>query len=536
MNRVRWGAACLAGVVGLVLSAGSLVASDGDDVTRLAKRIDELLAVRQAAESVRPAAIAGDAEFLRRVHLDLGGRIPPVSRVRDFLDDRSSNKRRAVVDELLDGALYVTHYTNVWRRVLMPETTADAQTRFLLPGFEAWLRQKLAGEVSYAEIVREIVTVPLGAGTTQPQQLTGRNRSKPSPLAFYQAKQIKPENLAASTARMFLGIRLECAQCHDHPFDAWKREQFWSFAAFYAGMERQGRGGFLGAIREVADRRDLQIPGTEKTVTPLYLDGSKPDARATGGSRQVLADWMISAENPYFSRTAVNRLWAELFGYGLVDPPDDFTAANPPSHPKLLDELAAEFSAHGFDLKFLVRSLCATRAYQRTSVQAGDRTQDPRLFTRMVVKALSPEQLYDSLSQATGYYQPNEAANPPADPQASSPRDEFLEMFRDEASRPIERRTTILQALALMNGRFITVATSIEQSRTLAAVVEFPLLDTEGRVEALYLAALGRRPRPEELKRLVPYVEGGSPHGDSKRALGDVFWALLNSSEFLFNH
>ena len=517
----------------LLLATTSSVAR-GDEVVELATEIDGLIRRRLAAENVTAAPAADDAEFLRRVFLDLGGRIPPSTRVRRFLADRDPDKRRKVVDELLDSSLYVVHFSNVWRKALLPETQADPQTRVLVPAFEAWLRQKLTDDTSYSEMVREIVTVPLAA-SRNPREIPGQ-ADRPSPLAFYQAKQIKPENLAASTARTFLGIRIECAQCHDHPFDNWKQNDFWSFAAFFAGMERQGRGGFLAAIREVADRRKLKIPGTETSVGPVFLDGSRPLPTQTRGARQLLADWMITVENSYFAKAAVNRLWSQMFGIGLVDPPDDFTADNPPSHPKLLDLLASEFASHNFDVRHILRSIVASDAYQRTSRQTDPSQQKPRLFSRMAVKGLSPEQIFDSLAQATGYV-PVAVDRTSTGPGAlDSVRSEFVDLFGDDSSRPTQQRTTILQALALMNGGLVSEATSLDRSRTLAAVVEFPALGTGDRVEALFLAALGRRPGAKRLAALVAYVDAGGVTKDPAAALADVFWALLNSSEFLLNH
>ncbi len=517
----------------LLLATTSSVAR-GDEVVELATKIDGLIRRRLAAENVTAAPAADAAEFLRRVFLDLGGRIPPSTRVRRFLADRDPDKRRKVVDELLDSSLYVVHFSNVWRKALLPETQADPQTRVLVPAFEAWLRQKLTDDTSYSEMVREIVTVPLAA-SRNPREIPGQ-ADRPSPLAFYQAKQIKPENLAASTARTFLGIRIECAQCHDHPFDNWKQNEFWSFAAFFAGMERQGRGGFLAAIREVADRRKLKIPGTETSVGPVFLDGSRPLPTQTRGARQLLADWMITVENSYFAKAAVNRLWSQMFGIGLVDPPDDFTADNPPSHPKLLDLLASEFASHNFDVRHILRSIVASDAYQRTSRQTDPSQQKPRLFSRMAVKGLSPEQIFDSLAQATGYV-PVAVDRTSTGPGAlDSVRSEFVDLFGDDSSRPTQQRTTILQALALMNGGLVSEATSLDRSRTLTAVVEFPALGTGDRVEALFLAALGRRPGAKRLAALVAYVDAGGVTKDPAAALADVFWALLNSSEFLLNH
>ncbi|MGH7130214.1 MAG: DUF1553 domain-containing protein, partial [Planctomycetaceae bacterium] len=337
------------------------------------------------------------------------------------------------------------------------------QARFLVPGFESWLRQQLIENKPYDEMVREILTVPLDGNRNNFYIRAG----EASPLAFYQAKQIKPENLAAATSRMFLGIRIECAQCHNHPFDSWTREQFWSYAAFFAGIERGEGEGILGRVRELFDRRELAIPDTDTVVQAAYLDGREPQWRYRVGPRKTLADWMTSEENPYFARAAVNRVWGHFFGRGLVDPVDDFGGGNHPSHPELLDELAAEFAAHDFDLKFLIRAITASEAYQLTSRQTHESQEYPELFARMQVQGLTAEQIFLSLGRATGYYEPYQSRNPFAF-NAGTPRAEFLETFEDESGSPLDRQTTILQALAMMNGQFISQATSLGESNTLA--------------------------------------------------------------------
>jgi hypothetical protein len=359
-----------------------------------------------------------------------------------------------------------------------------------------------------------------------------------TPVGFYQAKQLKPENLAAGTARMFLGVRIECAQCHDHPFDAWKREQFWGYAAFFAGVERDQNGekGALDAIRELFDRRELAIPGTDTKVVPTYLDGAQPKLKFRDSSRTKLADWMISDSNAYFAKTAVNRLWGQFFGIGIVNPVDDFTADNPPSHPELLDELARQFAGHKFDFKFLIRAVTASKTYQLSSRQTHKSQENPRLFARMALKGLTPEQLFDSIAQATGYHEPYANRNPgQLGMMNNGAREDFLQMFDNSRDSVIEQQTTILQALSMMNGQFVSDATGLDKSATLGAIAEFPLMTSGDRIEALYLAAFSRKPRTDELDRLVRYVDSGGAAKDPKKALSDVFWALLNSSEFLFN-
>ena len=360
-------------------------------------------------------------------------------------------------------------------------------------------------------------------------------------MAFFQAKQNKPEDVGAATARIFLGVRLECAQCHDHPFDAWEREQFWSFAAFYAPANsrprsQSGVAGFLNNLfgGTKTPPKGLRIPDTKTYVTPAFLDNG--EQAGSGDARQTLAVWMVSPQNPYFARTLVNRMWAHLFGIGLVDPVDDFGSSNQPSHPQLLDELARDFAANDFDLKYLIRAITASRTYQlSSSVGHPSQTDNPRLFARMAVKGLSSEQLFDSLAQATGYRELNRNLSPFAF-NVGTPRGKFLELFNSDNDKPVERETTILQALAMMNGQLVSNATHLSRSRTLAAVAEYPLMTTAERIEALYLAALSRPPRVEESARLVKYVESTEKAPDRRRALGDVFWALLNSSEFMLNH
>ncbi|MEQ8786083.1 MAG: DUF1549 and DUF1553 domain-containing protein [Pirellulaceae bacterium] len=507
-----------------------------DDVTRVAAVIDEHLAAQWKQERVTPAPIADDAEFLRRVHLDIAGKIPTVSEVRAFLADNSPDKRRRVVDRLLESPAYITNFANKWRSALMPEADSDIQVRLLVPGFEAWLREKLREDARYDDMVREILTFSFETPDEGGRNVYVAATGTASPVAFYQAKQIAPESLAAATARMFLGVRIECAQCHDHPFDDWKQEEFWSFAAFFAGIERRNpEQGVFGGVRELPDRREIAVPDTDKVVQAAFLDDSPPRFRFRQGPRTTLAEWVASADNPYFTRTAANRLWGHFFGIGLVDPIDDFGPHNAASHPEILDALAKELAAAEFDMKFLIRAITASDAYQRTSMKTDESQSDPRRFARMAVRGMTPEQLYDSLLRATGRHEP-------FSPQrgfaigVGDPRSEFLELFANDSDAPTETQTTILQALAMMNGRLVAGATNVEQSKTLAAVLDYPLLDTEGRIETLFLATLSRPPRAEELSRLAEYVEKSSDDDQRRQALADVFWMLLNSSEFLFNH
>jgi hypothetical protein len=337
-----------------------------------------------------------------------------------------------------------------------------------------------------------------------------------------------------------LGVKIECAQCHNHPFAKWKREQFWEYAAFFSGIQRPpGPGGAGIATGDLTDKREIKIAGTDKVVQARFLDSSEPKWRDKVGARQTLADWVTAADNPFFARAAANRTWAHFFGLGIVNPVDEESADNPPSHPELLDELARQFALHNFDMKYLIRAITYSKTYQRSSVvaSAGD-LPDARLFARMSIKGLTAEQLYDSIVEATRYKEP-----PGFDQRAfggfgpgAGPRAEFVNRFTNNSDKRTEFQTSILQALALMNGKFVADATSLERSETLSGVIDAPWMKTPDKIEALYLAALSRKPRPEEVERLVKYVERGGPSGSKDKALADVFWVLLNSSEFILNH
>jgi hypothetical protein len=505
------------------------------DAQQLAARIDQLIAARWAAKSVQPAPLADDAEYLRRVYLDLAGRIPRALEVREFLDDKAADKRQRVIERLLEDPdyvhYYVNHFTNLWRALLVTQTN-NQQVQLLLPSFEAWLRQRVRLNTPYDVLVRELLTASVSFAARNPGQL--RNPREPSALAFYQANDLKPENLAASTTRLLLGVKLECAQCHDHPHDHWTRKQFWEYAAFFSGLRADSMGDFITAVREDPERRSLKIPGKDQVVNARFLDGSEPAWQAETRARTALAQWITDARNPYFAREAANRLWADFFGVGLIEPVDEVSDENPPSHPELLNELARQFIAHKFDIKFIVRAITYSVTYQRSSATTDRSQEDPRLFAHMAVKGLSPEQFFDSVAEATGFWEESRPA-PRLDGQPmNSPRAMFLAKFSNQEKRT-EPQTSILQALAMMNGKFIDDATSIERSKTLAAVVDAPFLNTAQRIETLYLATLSRKPRAEELDRLVKYVTGGSK-GNERDALADVFWALLNSGEFMFNH
>lgn len=508
------------------------------DAATLAARIDRMLGSAWAEKGITPADPAADPEFLRRVYLDLAGRIPTVAEARAFLADTRDDKRRRLVAELLSRPTYARHFTTVWRHLLLPEADTNLNFAFVAVGFDVWLREQFAKNVPYDKLVRDLLTTPLDRESGQ-RIFSADSIGKPTPIAYYLAKDAKAENLASASARVFLGLRLECAQCHDHPFATWTRDQFWGLAAFFGGIRTQeiNGGGFAFPDKELLDRRELAIPGTERVVQATFPDGTDPVWKFKVGPRQTLAEWVTAKDNPYFARAAVNRVWAHFFGVGLVEPVDEMAGGQDTKvyHAELLDELARAFAAHNFDLKYLMEATAGTKAYQLSSRGKGPAP----LYSRHPLRGLTGEQLYDSLAAATG--QPNaQAEDPFGFFNGNNARREFLTKFGQQTGKPTEHETSIIQALTLMNGQFVGEATSPTRSELLTALLEAPFLDDRGRIEAAYLATLSRRPTAKELDKALAFVDKAASGEDAKKrrteTLADVFWALLNSTEFVFNH
>jgi hypothetical protein len=535
-----WFRAALAGML-LLGTTATAPAADQEaekplDPIALAARIDAHIQAKYLKAKATPANRAEDAEFLRRVSLDIIGRIPSVAELHNFLDDKSANKRQKLVEKLLDGYGYVNHFTVVWRDLIVPQGGNNQFAQAFGNQMEAWLAKHLRGNTGYHDMVKELLTADPIQGRRAGQQF---DQTTFSTVAFYQANEMKPDNVAAAVSRIFMGIKLECAQCHDHPFNQYSREQFWQTAAFFGGLRPNMRDGMrfqqAGFDRT---KTEIKIPNTERVIKAKFLDGKEPKFAENGDPRATLADWLIAPENPYFARAAVNYLWAHFFGLGIIDPVDEPSEDNPPSHPDLLKELSRQFVLNNYDLKYLIKAITASQAYQLTSAQTHPTQQDPRLFAAMQTKGMSPEQLLESLALAVGntdgsnrFLQPGQRRGR-FDPMTF----ELRQKFANYADKRTEYQTSILQALALMNGKMTADATSLTKGGTLAAIADAPFLDTEGKLNALYLASLSRKMRPDEVSRMVRYVESGGPSKDSNKALSDVFWALINSSEFILNH
>lgn len=542
----------------LVIGAvpGFARAQDGDklqaEVKALSARVDEIIDKSLREAGVKAAPQAEPYQFYRRLNLDLGGRIPDLIDIRDYIDDPTTDKRWIWAEKLMQSDKFVNHFANVLRAHMIT-TDNNFQVIGQLPSFEAWLKQRLQANLGYDAMVRELLT---GQPFGQPQPFGGQpGMVQGSTAAFFFANENKAENLAGTTARVFLGVKLECAQCHAHPFAKWTREQFWEFAAFFNGINPQQFRQPGRVVPANLGRREILIPGTKTVVKAKYLDGKLPAWKDSDDSRTILANWIVSPENPYFAKATVDMVWQYFFGVSLLEPIIEPHEDSPITHPELLELLARELIDHKFDLKFLIRTVVQTRAYHRSSASAGKITpEELLLFARMPVRGMSPEQIFDSLAEATQYkQQPNQFQQRAMFPgQPTTPRGEFITKFTNQDKRN-ESQTSILQALFMMNGKFLAERTRIdptmtteklaglsdtEQQRINASLhgIALQSTPTAQKLESMYLLVLSRPPRPEESQRLVRYIESGGPARDQRQAIADVYWALLNSGEFLLNH
>jgi hypothetical protein len=501
----------------------ALPASVNRNARSLARHIDAAIDARLRGENVATSPRCDDAEFVRRVYLDLVGHIPPADKAAAFLDSRTPNKRARLIDELLASREYGKHQADIWQALLLPRTSDN---RFLpFDKMTAWLEKNFNNNKPWDQMVRDI--------------LTAEGELEENGAIVYFLANATPDQLTDNATRVFLGVQLQCAQCHNHPFTDWKQDEYWGMAAFFtrlrtAGNPRQAvREGGTVSISENGKGRPVRLPISAKRLPPKFLQGDAPEIGSGAAYRPVLADWMTRASNPYFSRAMVNRLWAQMFGRGLVQPVDDMHDGNSPSHPQLLVDLSAQFAANGFDVKNFLRALCNSAAYQRTSKPvARNRDAGPELFSRMTVKVLTPEQLFDSLTQVVGV--PNQANQRRRQAAAAArvrnipPRTLFVNFFKgDESAEATEYQAGIPQVLRLMNSPQLNNAAMLG-----------PLLKSGKKpvqmIEHLYLATLSRRPTTRELERSLALIR---KHRDEPRqAFGDVLWVLLNSSEFTLNH
>ena len=459
------------------LTAGVPAASAADEarLDAMAARIDALLEAAWADRGIAPAAPATDARFLRRVTLDLIGRIPRVAEVREFLRDESPDRRRRVVERLLTSREHADYMGSLWQGFLLPDGGQGGSAGAAFAG-------QFAAGASYDRIAREVVLGGTDKGTM------GLAIDKP------------PTEQAAAVSRTFLGTQIQCAECHKHPAAVWTQDDFWGFAAFFGPVTH---------------------PKTAAAVEPRFL-GDAAAVDPGQPARRQLADWLVSPSNPWFAKAAVNRLWALLFGAGIVNPVDDLGGHNPPAHAGLLDELAAFFAAEGWNHRDLLRVLTRTRAY---GLASGGPT--PELFSAMPLEPLNAVQLYNSLAAA--YHATKTPTGTAASGEQGAAVERFLAKFRTAPGQEREYTAGIPQAIALMNGQLFDPMRAVYHD----AVVAAP--DAPARVEALFLMTVSRPPTDKELATCLEALAREKTAADRRLALIDIHWALVNSAEFAFS-
>jgi len=503
------------------MSAGEQTDVKPTDAGGMASRIDELLDAKWREEGIQPAPRSDDAEFMRRVYLDLTGVIPTVAQARAFLSDQDVGKRSRLIDELLASPAHATHMATTWRNIMLPGGFGPQQV-IDAARLQNWLRTQFADNMRYDRVVADFF-------------LPGGDQIGPE--LFYTSQQLSPEKLGASTARVFLGLQIECAQCHDHPYDRWTQADFWGFAAFFARLRRLDDQRPSRPIQLVdSDQGEVMLPDSETVVQPKFPGVAMSEDAGGGTRRMELAVWMASRDNPYVAQAAVNRAWYHLFGRGLVEPVDDIGPHNSPSHPQLLEELAAFFVRTGFDMRELCRAVGNTKAYQLTSRTDAPSPSRPDFFARMAIKPLTAEQFYDSLNRSlVRRPSPTAPSDPTNNPLFDSDRQDFLAKMPSATRSATEYQSGILQGLTLINGDDIAAATDPAQSGLLRAL-EAPIFTDNQRIETLFLATLSRMPTSNERSLYLGHVQAADSDNNRRRALSDILWALLNSAEFAMNH
>lgn len=494
---------------------------------RIVQHIDTLLHQCWERAGVQPAGLASDGEFLRRAYLDLNGVIPRVSEVREFLADDQPDKRHRLVEHLLASPRYATHMATVWCNRILPLGVDSTRAREAL-GLQVWLRSRFARNLRYDSLVGGLLL------TTGGEEL--------GPALYFQVNDLAPEKLAASCSELFLGVQLQCAQCHDHPYADWSQSDFWGLAAFFAQVQAPEERGMGISYRLIdTNRGEVRLPDSDEIVAPKYLHGETDDDDGQQSRRAKLALWLTSRDNLFFARAGVNWAWAHFFGKGLVDSLDQVVEQESSSHGQLLDDLGDYFVDSGFDLQELLRTIASTRAYQLSSRYGQPELAPPDLFAHMLPKPLTPEQLYDSFMQLSPTAVPvkNRANDARGRSSSELPVDplriQFVRRMREPPGSATEYRAGTLQALMLMNGVAMAELTAHDRSRLLGALTA-PFMGDEDQIDTLFLATLCRQPDSEERTMCLEALHDCKTKADRGRVLSDILWALVNSTEFAFNH
>lgn len=549
----RW---LLAGVFVCLMSTtgwaqDTIITGDSDD--EIIKFINQKIREGWELNEISPSADATEGEWLRRLYLDLLGRIPRLEETQEFLNDNSPNKRVKVVDEILYGEDYqmefANHWSTTWTNILIGRNGGNDNDRPVnRAGLEKFLRDSFLRNRPYDKMVFELIA---GNGNNTPGE-PDFNGAVNFLLDNLQEMQVPATN---KVSQIFLGMRVGCTQCHNHPFNDWKQDQFWSMNAFFKQAQPlrtfEGRdvvsaelqdGDFAGEDgnpEEAAIYYELRN-GLLKVAYPRFVDGTRinPAGYADEVNRRDELGKLV-VKSKYMNEALVNRMWGHFFGYGFTKPVDDMGPHNPPSHPELLERLAQEFAAYNYDLRKVMRWYVLSKPYALSSrMNSTNIIDDPSkgelpAFSHFYLRQMTAEQLYGSLIAATQVDQTGKTVE-----EQNRIRNDILSQFSinfgtDENDEATTFNGTIPQALFMMNGGPIQKATSVERGSFLYNIAQEKSGSSE-KLNKLYLAALGRKPNSNEVNVAVKLQQARK--GDTVAALQDIWWAILNSNEFIMVH
>jgi hypothetical protein len=506
-----------------------------------ANYIDRHVFARLRVLRLQPSALCPDSVFLRRVYLDALGILPTAEEARAFLNDPRPDKRARLIDRLLERPEFADFWALKWSDLLRNEE--KVLDRKGVQVFHDWLRQCFLEGKPLDELARDLIA--------------SRGSTYSHPAANFYRGLRDPQARAEAVAQVFLGVRLQCARCHNHPYERWTQRDYHSLAAVFARVqyrivENNRRDGFDKhefdgeQIVWLAREGEVKHPRTGETLRPLFLGAPTPEFDAGADRLRALADWVAGPDNPFFGRAQVNRVWYYLLGRGIVDPNDDFRASNPPANGPLLEALARDFAEHHFDLRHLVRTIMTSRTYQLSAVPNDTNGEDDSHFSRALVRPLQAEQLLDALTQVTGAavkfnsYPPGLRAGQLAGVRAVRQRDShptegerFLAAFGKPArllTCECERSDDVAlgQAFQLLTGELLNTLLS-ERDNRLGRLLAAKQSEKE-IVEELYLSALCRLPSPREMEAMAASLRKAK---DRRAALEDIVWGLVNAKEFL---
>ena len=477
---------------------------------------------------ILPSGICTDEEFVRRAYIDIAGIYPQAADIRAFQADTNPKKRDALVDTLLERKEFTELWVMKWAELLQIRSSINNnQPPFYKNAllYYNWLSERIGKNVPINEIVVELLSA------------TGGTVSSPA-VNFYQT-EIDQLKLTENVAQVFMGMRIQCAQCHNHPFDRWTMDDYYGFKAFFAQIGRKQTDDPAEVIVFNSKGGESRHFLTQAVMKPKFLGGETPELKPTDDRRKVLADWMASPRNPYFARNIANITWAHFNGTGIVEPVDDVRVSNPPSNPELMAMLATKLTEYNYDMRKFVRDICTSQTYQRSTKVNETNAGDKRNFSHAQVRRVRAEVLLDAISQITDT--PNKFQGLPLGARAVQIADGavtnyFLTTFgrakrESVCSCEVKMEPTLSQALHLMNGD--AVNDRIKQGRVVAKMIQDKKSDRE-IVEDLFLRVFGRMPNDKEWASVQQAI--GSDTGARQSVLEDLFWALLNSKEFYFNH